>query len=277
MKFLMISKCGEGAHLLHKIMEEGNDVRICIQEQDYKDVWQGILTRTNIGSSWIDGDTIIVFDSSGMGGIADYFRKRGHLVFGGSSWADQLENDRVEVKKLMSDDLGHSTGCSGNLVWAEGDRCSIIESGIALIEDVCKKEGYIGPIDLNTIINEEGLFGLEWTPRFGYDSLPTILQLIEGDIGQLISDLCKGQCSEIKLSEGVAGGVRLTIPPYPLEPPSAREVQKTSPNRGIPIPGLPSKYKDNYYFFEVMPDEDGNFVHSSGTGVILVASSLGDD
>ena len=152
-----------------------------------------------------------------------------------------------------------------------------MESGIALIEDVCKKEGYIGLIDLNAIINEEGLFGLEWTPRFGYDSLPTILQLIEGDVGQLISDLCKDQCNEMKLSEGIAGGIRLTIPPYPLEPPSAREVQKTSPNRGIPIRGLPSKYKDNYYFFEVMPDEDGNFVHSSGTGVILVASSLGDD
>src|SRR5438552_11533151 len=101
MKFLMISKCGEGAHLLHKIMEEGNDVRICIQEQDYKDVWQGILTQTNIGSSWIDSDTIIVFDSSGMGGIADYFRKRGHYVFGGSSWADRLENDRAFGLNVM--------------------------------------------------------------------------------------------------------------------------------------------------------------------------------
>src|SRR5207253_9224176 len=95
MKFFMISKCGEGAHLLHKIMEEGNDVRICIQEHDYRDVWQGILTRTNVGSSWIDGDKIIIFDSSGMGRIADYFRKRGAHVFGGSSWADQLENDRA--------------------------------------------------------------------------------------------------------------------------------------------------------------------------------------
>ena len=180
-------------------------------------------------------------------------------------------NHTIEVKKFMNDDIGPSTGCSGNIVWGgEGD--SEIAQILQRIENSLIKENYIGPIDLNTIINEEGIFGLEWTPRFGLDALPTLMQLINQDIGKLISDSFQDD-AEMNLLSCFSGGARLTIPPYPIEPEDLKALEKNFPNIGIPIRGL-EKYEDNCYFYEVMKQDD-LIVHSSGTGVIACISDLG--
>jgi len=176
---------------------------------------------------------------------------------------------------LMNDELGPSTGCSGNLIWACLDSCRLVNEGVAKVEDICVKEGYVGQIDLNAIVSKEDgkLYGLEWTPRFGYDSIPTILQLLDIDLGKLFSDFAKGQVNyEFPIAEGYAGGVRLSIPPYPLEPPKTKDIEEVGPNRGIPIRGIKESNKDKIYFFEIMQGEEEEILHSSGTGAILVAS-----
>lgn len=177
-------------------------------------------------------------------------------------------NHTVEVKKLMNDDLGPSTGCSGNLVWL-GDDSSPLTELLLSCERSLIKEGYIGPIDLNVIINEDGIYGLEWTPRFGLDAMPTWLQLVKSDIGQMISDTCDGVNKQFDLLDAYSGGVRVTIPPYPIEPKSLKHVKKDSPNKGIPIRTFD---EDHCYFYEVERKDD-LLVHSDGTGVIAVVSS----
>jgi phosphoribosylamine--glycine ligase len=386
MKFLMVSKCGEGAQLLYNIGCEGNDVRIYIQEKEYRRNWKGIIPQSKYPAA--ENDEVVLFDMSGMGRIADSLRSQGIPVFGGSKFADKLEHDRefglqmmqksnikvpdthnfdvgewsearnfikragddryvfkpsgdnlpskltycpsdnedlleylefvekyygshirefvlqqfiegtiistefwcdgtkfirpanhtVEVKKFMNDDLGPSTGCSGNLIWIAEDN-PVVKQGITRLEKLCVKENYCGPIDLNAIVNDEGVWGLEWTPRFGYDSMPTILQFISGELGQLFSDLARGQMSsDMPFLDGYAAGVRLTIPPYPIEPESIEESEKASPNFGLPLRGLKEVYQENCYLFEIAPNEEGTgLVHGDGTGVVLVASDLTDD
>ncbi len=377
----MISKCGEGLGLLNKIQEEDNEVRVVIQNEDYKSVYKGIIEQANI--FWGDKDTIFIFDFSGMGSLADRLKKEGHKVFGGSKWADKLEHDRmfglnimkkvgikvpetkefnnfehgrkfilenknkrfvfkpsgdelpskltyscsdcedllkyldyvekyfindidsfvlqefiegkiissefwsqgskgfvwpgnhtIEVKKFMDNELGPSTGCSGNLVAINDEGCPIMQE-VLKIEDECIKEDYFGCIDLNTIITKKGeIYGLEWTPRFGYDAMPTFLQLIDGDLGELFSDISRGQLKKMRLFEDeYAGGIRLTIPPYPVEPESAKDVKKLTPNLGVPIRGFKESDYDSLYFFEVMK-EDNELFHSDGTGVIAVVSDF---
>jgi phosphoribosylamine---glycine ligase len=373
----MFSKCGEGAGLLNRLHQEGNNCSIYIQEKDYSNVYSGILTESDSPS---DND-IIIFDSSGNGAKADHFKKEGFKVFSASSFHDKLENNRefglnfmlehgimipetqsftkfkdglnyvkenkdtryvfkpsgknipckltysssdtedlltymnfveshfgkdieefvlqefiegsiisseywvgkdgfiydsfnhtIEVKKFMNDDIGPSTGCSGNIVWA-GQNDSILAERLQGIENSLIKESYIGPIDLNAIMNSEGIFGLEWTPRFGLDALPTLMQLINQDIGKLISDSFDNN-AEINLLSCFSGGARISIPPYPIEViGNLKSLEKNSPNLGIPIRGL-EKYEDNCYFYEVMK-KDGQLVHSSGTGVIACISDIG--
>src|ERR1035441_9212790 len=364
MNFFLYSKCGEGAGLLKRLQDEGNNCSIYIQEKDYSNVYDGILTSTD----YPEDNDIIIFDSSGNGVKADSFKKEGFKVFGASSFADKLEDDRefglefmlnhgimipdtfkftsfkegvnhvktnkktkfvfkpsgknipckltyssadmedmisymtfveknfgqeiedfvlqeflegaiisseywvgkngfiygsfnntIEVKKFMNDNLGPSTGCSGNIVWAGDEDDSIIAEMLRRVEQDLINEDYIGPIDLNAIVNEEGIYGLEWTPRFGLDAICSLMQLIRGSIGKIISDSFSDIFeSEMNLLSCFSGGARLSIPPYPIEPvgkSGLRDTQKNSPNMGIPIRGL-EKYEDNCYFYEIMKKDD---------------------
>lgn len=182
-------------------------------------------------------------------------------------------NHTVEVKKFLNDDLGPSTGCQGNLVWITDDDDEIT-SLLGGIEQDLIKEGYCGPIDLNAILSDKGPRGLEWTPRFGLDAMPALLHLIDGEVGKLIADIVKGQTKEMELYDAISGGVRLTIPPYPIEATEdVKKVLKEAPNVGVPIRDVDEEYA---YFYEVML-QDGELVHSPGTGVIAVIIDCGEN
>jgi phosphoribosylamine--glycine ligase len=174
-------------------------------------------------------------------------------------------NHTVEVKKFMDGDKGPSTGCSGNITWACWG-CNICENGVALAEKFCVKHDYVGQIDLNAVVNEDGIHGLEWTPRFGYDATPIFLTLLDIPYSKFFSDVCSGQIKEIPVKEEYAGSVRFSIPPYPAELQDGQDSEKFSPNVGIPIQNWHESF-DSIYFYEVKID--GNeLVHSHGTGVI---------
>lgn len=387
MRFLMISNVGEGAHLLHQIQQEGNDVELYIKQPDYRTVWDGLIPKVDKIEP-AEG-TVIIFDFSGMGDIADELREAGFATVAGSKFADKLEQDRmfglnmmekcgikvpftmdfddfsvkqvqdfleeyggddkrfvfkpsgkdlpcsltycshddadlmkwveyvdkyfgkdidsfvlqefkpgvcvstemwcdgkrflrpanhtVEVKKVLNGELGQATGCAGNIVWAEHDEtCRIVQEGILRAEKLIVEAGHVGPIDLNAVVNDEGVWGLEWTPRFGYDAMPTLIKMIQGEVGKFLSDVARGQGSMVSMVDKIASAVRVTIPPYPLEPKEIKDVQEVCPNIGIPIRGIPEDKADRFYWFEVMEDGD-DFVHSVGTGVICDIVGFGDD
>lgn len=379
MKFLIYSVSGEGAQIAKKIELEGNTVGLYIKDKLYRTVFDGLIGKVDTPDSFIDSDTVIIFDISGNGSIADSYKRKGHLVYGGSSFADDMEHDRkfgfqamqkagikipeykefqdfeagrkyvqesnkrlvfkpsgsmpckltycsknseellsylkfvekqfgkhidsfvlqefiegevvsseffcdgekfiwppnhtVEVKKSMNDELGPSTGCSGNIVWSCEDD-AIIQEGVAKIEEFCVRHQYIGQMDLNCVINESGAYGLEWTPRFGYDATPTLFYSFQDDLGKFFSDMVRQQAREIPCFEGYTGGVRLTIPPYPVEPKEGVDPEKFSPSLGVPILNIDS-HIESCYLYEVEDDPDIGLCHSGGTGVILCAMGEG--
>jgi phosphoribosylamine--glycine ligase len=173
-------------------------------------------------------------------------------------------NHTIEKKKFANDDLGPGTGCSGNVVWTEPNVCRVVRDGIGRAEAVVTQSGYIGAIDLNTIVNDEGVWGLEWTPRFGYDAISTFLRLYTGDLGKMLSDFSRSQWpleERLPVTEGrFAGSLRLTIPPAP------DEQHPIGP--GTPLRGFTHDVLDSCYFYEVMVDHRGNFAHSGGFGTV---------
>lgn len=175
-------------------------------------------------------------------------------------------NHTVEVKKFLNNDLGPSTGCSGNLVWPADDY--ITEQGIKLAEELCIDNNYRGQLDLNAIVNDDGVFGLEWTPRFGYDATPLYTSMLHCELGKFFSDIARGQGKNEICFANFGGAIRLTIPPYPIEP-EVKDTEYVSPNIGIPIRNW-EEYEENLYFYEVMLERD-RLVHSAGTGVIALA------
>lgn len=133
--------------------------------------------------------------------------------FNGEEWVEGLFNHTLENKKILNDDLGPSEGCAGNVVWACGVDDPIVKQTLTKLTKALREARYVGPFDINCVVNEEGLYALEFTPRFGYDAFPTLLYtLCRFDFG-LFMDSCSSNasCSEV-LEGGFGAGVRLTLP-----------------------------------------------------------------
>lgn len=171
-------------------------------------------------------------------------------------------NHTIERKQLMNDDLGPSGGCTGNVVWACFDGCPICDATVARLNDFLFRHRYCGPIDVNAVVSENGIFGLEFTPRFGYDAAPTLLlALLDEPLGDFLYACARGTASQMIVKDGFATGVRVTVPPWPLE--------KYHPPEGTPLRGLRSFA--NFYPYDVMRGGDGNLCTSGGYGITGVA------
>ncbi len=178
-------------------------------------------------------------------------------------------NHTLERKQLMNDGLGPSGGCAGNLVWLERESNHVIEEGIARMAPILREHEYIGPIDLNTVVNKEGVWGLEFTPRFGYDALPALLELVEGGIGGTIAAMARGEVpTSLPLVDRKAAGLRISIPPYPSE--------HFHPDEGIPIRGLTREDRDHLYFFDVKLNDANHLVSTNAFGAIVTVTGSGE-
>ncbi|HEY7450116.1 MAG TPA: hypothetical protein VH702_18305 [Vicinamibacterales bacterium] len=94
-------------------------------------------------------------------------------------------NVNFEHKKLFPGDIGPATGEMGTtMFWSEPNR--IFNQTLKKMEPRLREEGYVGYIDVNCIVNANGIYPLEFTARFGY---PTISIQQEGLITPM-GDLC---------------------------------------------------------------------------------------
>ncbi len=127
----------------------------------------------------------------------------------------QLHNWTMEEKKMMDGDVGCAVGCAGDVVSFINAKCKLVSEGVGRMERLLKKTNYRGPIDLNSICTEDGVYGLEFTVRFGYDAVQTMLELYRGSITSLLHTVANGGEKVGGTYNGVAMGVRISIPPYP--------------------------------------------------------------
>lgn len=136
-------------------------------------------------------------------------------------WFDGSEfwllNSTLEDKKFMNGNKGPNTGCSGNLVLLISSQTKIYREGLEKAKGVLQQIGYRGMIDLNTIVTEDKAYGLEWTPRFGYDASATLCRMYSGDYGEMLATVVSGSQPDALFSGEYGTSVRLSIPPYPSE------------------------------------------------------------
>jgi phosphoribosylamine--glycine ligase len=138
--------------------------------------------------------------------------------FNGLEWSEGMFNHTIERKQFLDGDLGPSGGCTGNVVWPCDSNDPLVKQTLLLLTEALRERSYVGAIDINCVVNEDGVYGLEFTPRFGYDAFPTLLHsLIDFDFGAFVNSLACGSVSDERLTSGFGAGVRLSIPPWPNE------------------------------------------------------------
>ncbi len=135
--------------------------------------------------------------------------------FNGTEFIDRV-NFNFEHKKLFPGNIGPSTGEMGtSMFWA--GRNQLFEATLGKLEAWLAAEGYVGSIDLNCIVNEQGIYPLEFTPRFGYPTIALQEESIESSTAEFFADLARGNDPEVVVHRGYQVGVRIVLPPFPFD------------------------------------------------------------
>ena len=165
-----------------------------------------------------------------------------------------------EHKKFFPGDIGELTGEMGTVVTYRGAE-RLFEETLAKLTALLRKSGYCGYINLNTIINERGVWPLEFTCRFGYPGFAILDALHEDNWDAVLSQLVKRDGGSIRTKEGFAVGVVVTVPPFPY-PDGYEEL-----GRGTPI------------CFREMSDTDRDSLHlaevTMKNGQLRTAGAIG--
>ena len=177
-------------------------------------------------------------------------------------------NVNFEHKKLFPGDIGPSTGEMGtSMFWSEPNR--IFNATLKKMEPKLKEERYIGYIDVNCIVNSNGIYPLEFTARFGY---PTISIQQEGmltPIGEFLHKLAEGSITRFKARSGFQVGVRIVVPPFPFKDP---ETFETSSKDAVIIFKKPTR---EGVHIEDVKSVDNEWLVTGTSGVVLIAVGLG--
>src|SRR2546425_12064389 len=93
------------------------------------------------------------------------------------------------------------------MFWSEPTR--LFNATLKKMETRLREERYIGYIDVNCMVNSNGIYPIEFTSRFGY---PTISIQQEGmltPIGEFVCCLAEGLITTLKAGSGSQMGARI--------------------------------------------------------------------
>lgn len=176
-----------------------------------------------------------------------------------------------EHKKFFPGDIGELTGEMGTVVTYRGAE-RMFDVTLARVAPMLKESGYCGYINLNTIVNEEGIWPLEFTCRFGYPGFPILDSLHKERWGSIFAAMIARDRSTIDTHGGYSVGVVLTVPPFPYSD-GYQDLGK-----GMPIcfrDSLSNSDRDALHYGEVAM-ANGQLVTAGMIGYIMVVTGLGE-
>ena len=185
--------------------------------------------------------------------------------FNGEDWIYHSINSTMEEKRLLTGSLGPNTGCMGNVVFFyRHARPSLAKATLFKLTNILRRAQYLGPIDVNT----KGGYALEFTPRFGYDAIQAMTELLEMELGKMLADVAKGQARSWRPSFDFSTGVTMSVPPFP-----SNNEEEVANSYGIPV-RLPDNLLPFFHLGDVQLNKSGDMVTSGNDGVVGVMTAL---
>jgi phosphoribosylamine---glycine ligase len=172
-----------------------------------------------------------------------------------------------EHKRFFPGDLGELTGEMGTI--ATFDRSeAFFDKTLRSMAPLLSAGGYCGYINLNTIVNQAGIWPLEFTCRFGYPGFAVLGPLQETNWADLFA-VMTGRPGLVRMNPGFCAAIVLTTPPFPYDRKAVDEPV------GLPVifdGELDPSELDHLYYGEVGLS-NGRLVTSGQYGWTMVATA----
>jgi phosphoribosylamine---glycine ligase len=220
----------------------------------------------HLGATWRfpdEPDFILMDHVAGVEvGVGGYFN--------GEAFLDAVVID-WEHKRFFDGEIGELTGEMGTLLSYRNSR-PLFEATLARMTEQLRSGGYVGYINLNTIVNEDGIWPLEFTCRFGYPGYAICEALHEEGWDALFARMVARDRLDFRTAEGFAVGVQLTVPPYP------RSDRYEELSKGLPIlfRSPPSETDRRHMHLGEVEIRDGQMLASGETGLLMTVTGVGD-
>jgi len=200
--------------------------------------------RVKKGDSWIDKRDMRIID------------------YDGRVYCATVKNHVMYVRRN-----GKPYWCGNTTMFWSGPN-KIFNQTLKKMEPKLIEEGYVGYIDINCIVNNNGIYPLEFTSRFGYPTISIQQESMLMPIGDFFYELAKGEKAKLRVKSGFQMGVRVVVPPFPFRDKETFKV----------------KSKDSVIFFK-KPTEgvhiedvklvNGEWVVTGTSGVVLIVCGTG--
>lgn len=173
-----------------------------------------------------------------------------------------------EHKRFFPGNLGELTGEMGTI--ATFDRSGkFFELTLKRMAPLLSAGGYCGYINLNTIVNAQGIWPLEFTCRFGYPGFAVLGPLQETRWGDLFAAMTR-RTGDVRMQSGFCAAIVLTTPPFPYDRKAVDEVV------GLPIifDGALNETDRTHLYFGEVGLSNGQLVTSGQYGWTMVATAV---
>ena len=175
-----------------------------------------------------------------------------------------------EHKRFFPGDLGELTGEMGTVVTYSRSK-RFFDRTLARMAPLLRANSYCGYINLNTIVNEEGIWPLEFTCRFGYPGYAILDPLQKTSWANLFRAMLTRSALRFDTEPGFAVGIVITTPPFPY----CRDT--------VPVPvGLPILFEGDlspaerrHVHYGEVALQNGMLVTSGASGYTLVVTGTG--
>jgi phosphoribosylamine--glycine ligase len=199
-------------------------------------------------------------------GVARYFN--------GKDWVGPIEVN-IEHKKMFTGDLGPSTSEMGTLAWYDNSENRLFNETLGKLKPYLQEIDFRGDIDINCIVNDEGAYTLEATPRLGSPAIYIHAEIHESPWAEFLKAVADGKEYDLQWKSGFGIAVLLAVPPFPF----SKEINEISPkNLPVYLEEAERVDKGKHLHFEgVSRDEKkpaGEYYVSDGQGYVAYITSL---
>jgi phosphoribosylamine--glycine ligase len=194
-------------------------------------------------------------------GVGAYFNGEEFLLPACLDW---------EHKRFFAGDMGELTGEMGTIATFDKSR-KLFELILEPLEQILRDHGHVGYVNVNTIVNDRGIWPLEFTCRFGYPGFSILEPLQKTSWADLFRAIAR-RGAGFAARPGFSAGIVLTTPPFPY---SRKQVAEPV---GLPVflpEDLDEEDRRNFHYGEVGLDESGQLVTSGLYGWTMVATGTG--